>query len=111
MIQSNYIQINQPTNTGATPLYMACQNGHLNIVKLLINKKDNFKKLTPYVWKVFNGQEEDGNYLLWSEEEEDWIKNRGWERMERKCDSWISIENGKIIEKVKFEDIGFDGRQ
>jgi antitoxin component YwqK of YwqJK toxin-antitoxin module len=72
---------------------------------------DNFKTLTPYVGKVFNGQEEDGNYLLWSEEEEDWIKNRGWERMERKCDSWISIENGKIIEKVKFEDIGFDGRQ
>lgn len=71
---------------------------------------DNFETLTPYVGKVFNGQEEDGNYLLWSEEEEDWIKNRGWERMERKCDSWILIENGKIIEKVKFEDIGFDGK-
>ena len=36
----------------------------------------------------------------------DYLKN-----IERKCDSWIEIKNGKIIEEVKFEDIGFDGRQ
>ena len=71
---------------------------------------DNFKTLTPYVGKVFNGQKDDGTYLLWGEEEEDWIENRGWERMERKCDSWIEIKNGKVIEEIKLEDIGFDGK-
>ncbi len=71
---------------------------------------DKFLTIVPYVGKVFNGQEDDGTYLLWSEEEEDWIEKRGWDRMERKCDSWIEIKNGKVIEEIKLEDIGFDGK-
>jgi len=34
------IQINQATNNGVTPLYMACQNGHLKVVKALLAKKE-----------------------------------------------------------------------
>ena len=71
---------------------------------------DDFETTTIYSGKVFDGNMDDGDYLCWSEEEEDWIKNRGWERMERKCDSWIRIKKGKIVKEVKFQDIGFYGK-
>lgn len=70
---------------------------------------DNFETLTTYDGKVFDGTMNDGYYLYWSEEEEDFINNQGWERTERQCSSWIEIRNGKIIEEVKFEHDTFDG--
>ena len=30
--------------------------------------------------------------------------------MERPCSSWVRIEKGKIVEEVKFKDIGFCGK-
>ena len=34
------IQINQTMHNGCTPLYIACQNGHVKVVKALLKKKD-----------------------------------------------------------------------
>ena len=36
MLQLNKIQINQPLKNGATPLFIACENGHLDIVRVLL---------------------------------------------------------------------------
>jgi len=71
---------------------------------------DDFETMIIYSGKVFDGNMIDGDYLCWNEEEEYWIKNRGWHRMERPCSSWVRIEKGKIVEEVKFKDIGFCGK-
>ena len=36
LLESNAIQINQPDKDGTTPLFIACQNGHLDIVRVLL---------------------------------------------------------------------------
>jgi len=39
LLQSKQININQQNHLGETPLYFACQKGHIDIVKILLNDK------------------------------------------------------------------------
>jgi ankyrin repeat protein len=60
------IQINQAMNSGATPLFIACQEGRVKVVKaLLTNKKidinkhnKQFKGMTPLKIAIENGHTE-----------------------------------------------------
>ncbi len=78
--------------------------------KVVLSFDPRYKEYLKWRDENFDGNMDDGDYLCWSEEEEDWIKNRGWHRMERPCSSWVRIEKGKIVEEVKFKDIGFCGK-
>ena len=41
------VDINQATNTGTTPFYIICENGQIDIVKILLNdERININKAT-----------------------------------------------------------------
>jgi len=57
------VNINKKSNNGATPLISACQNGHIKVVKYLvengvdINKEENNGE-TPLFYACLNGNED-----------------------------------------------------
>jgi len=57
------IQINQATNDGRTPLYTACQKGHVKVVKALLTNKEidinkEWKGKTPLACAIEEGHTE-----------------------------------------------------
>ena len=72
--------INKENDVGFTPLYIACQNGHTNIIKYLvehgadINKEDKYGETPIYVANQ-NGYEEILKYLIYKIKEKMEILN------------------------------------
>jgi len=65
----NGADINRERNNGATPLFIACQNGHENVVKYLLEHGVNINKelndgWTPLIIACCKGHENVVKYLL-----------------------------------------------
>jgi len=63
------VDINKETDNGATPLYIACEKGHITVVKYLVERgadisRVNNKGETPLFVADKNGHKDIKNYLI-----------------------------------------------
>jgi ankyrin repeat protein len=63
LLERKEIQINRAGEDGATPLLMACQKGHVKVVKALLTNKEidinkQFKGMTPLKKAIQKGHTE-----------------------------------------------------
>jgi len=76
MLNNNQIDVNKSRIDGATPFWISCSKGHLEIVKLLLNderveihKVENVDYWTPFYVACYWGRIEIVEYILASERE------------------------------------------
>ncbi|XP_063404202.1 protein fem-1 homolog C-like [Mytilus trossulus] len=69
MLINNKAHINKCRDTGELPLYVACQNGHTEVVQMLINNKADINKCrdtgaSPIFIACYKGHAEIVGFLL-----------------------------------------------